>query len=139
MKFNKSKSESSEKRASIRKRLITRLVTLMLISLLISAPITIFSVPAIGSEPPLDSILNDLGFTNIALANIETFSPAMYNITLLAEFASYHDQNVLSYYAVETSNFHTSKHNVWSMRCCQMIWLSLLHGHGNQRSIKING
>jgi len=107
IRFNKNKSKKSEKKEKKRKRLISSLVTLMLISLLISAPVMLFSVVAIASEPSLPSILNDLGFTNIALTDVETFSPGTYNITLYAEFACYCDQNELSYYAVETSDFQT--------------------------------
>jgi len=107
IRFNKNKSKKSEKKEKKRKRLISSLVTLTLISLLISAPIMFFSVVAIASEPSLPSILNNLGFTNIALTDTETFSPGTYNITLYAEFAGYHGENELSYYAVETSNFET--------------------------------
>jgi len=106
-KFNKNKSENSETRVNTRKLLIICLFTLTLISLLISAPVTLFSTTVAATEPSLESILNDLGFTNIALADSETFSPGMYNATLLAEFAGYHGQNLLSHYAVETSNFQT--------------------------------
>ncbi|MHC3130142.1 MAG: DUF4114 domain-containing protein [Candidatus Bathyarchaeota archaeon] len=98
IRFNKNKSKKSEKKEKKRKRLI---------SLLISAPVMFFSVVAIASEPSLPSILNDLGFTKIVLTDTETFSSGMYNITLYAEFACYHSQNELSYYAVETSDFQT--------------------------------
>jgi len=107
IRLNKNKSETSEKREKKMKRLLPSLVTLMLISLLILAPVTLFSVSADDSESNLPVILNDLGFTNIALADVETFSPGMYNITLYAEFAGYNAQNELSYYAVETSDFQT--------------------------------
>jgi len=107
IRFNKNKSKKSEKKEKKRKRLIPSLVTLTLISLLISAPAMLFSAVAIACEPSLPSILNDLGFTNIALTDVETFSPGTYNITLYAEFACYCDQNELSYYAVETSDFQT--------------------------------
>ena len=107
IKFNKSKSENSRKKAKNRKQILTGIVTLTLISLLISAPTLIFSVAAVGSGHSLSSILNDLGFTNIALVDTETFSPGMYNITLLAEFASYYPLNVLSYYAVDTNDYQT--------------------------------
>jgi len=107
IRFNKNKSKKSEKKEKKRKRLIPSIVTLTLISLLISAPAMLFSAVAIACEPSLPSILNDLGFTNIALTDVETFSPGTYNITLYAEFACYCDQNELSYYAVETSDFQT--------------------------------
>jgi PKD repeat protein len=105
IRFNKNKSKKSEKKEKKRKRLISSLVTLTLISLLISAPVMLFSVVAIASEPSLPSILNDLGFTNIVLTDTETFSPGMYNITLYAEFAGYNAENELSYYTVETGDF----------------------------------
>jgi PKD repeat protein len=100
IRFNKNKSKK-------RKRLISSLLTLTLISLLISAPTLLFSQTVNAAEPSLPSILNTLGFTNIALTSTETFSPGMYNVTLYAEFAAYHTQNVLSYYVVGTSNFQT--------------------------------
>jgi PKD repeat protein len=103
IRFNKNKSKKEKKR----KRLISTLIPLTLISLLISAPVMLFSVVAIASEPSLPSILNDLGFTNIVLTDTETFSPGMYKITLYAEFAGYNAHNELSYYAVETSDFQT--------------------------------
>jgi PKD repeat protein len=107
IRFNKNKSKNSEKKEKKRKRLIHSLVTLTLISLLISAPTMLFSVTVNAAEPSLPSILNNLGFTNIDLTSTETFSPGMYNITLYAEFAGYHSQNELSYYAVGTSDFQT--------------------------------
>ncbi len=104
--FNKNKSENSEKKANKRKQLIPSLATLTLISLLlISAPLTLFSSTAFAAEPPMESILNDLGFTNIGLLEQETFSSGIYNFTLLAEFAYYHSLNELSYYPVETSDW----------------------------------
>ena len=99
-------NRNSEKKEKKRKRLGTRLITLTLISLLISAPLMLFSV-VIAAEPSLTSVLNNFGFTNIALTDTETFSPGTYNITLIAEFASYNAQNALSYYAVETCVFQT--------------------------------
>jgi len=101
IRFNKNKSKNSKKR----KLLISSLVTLTLISLLISSSLPLFSVTANGCDPSLTSILNELGFTNITLTDIETFSPGTYNITLYAEFADYPDKNELSYYAVGTCNF----------------------------------
>jgi PKD repeat protein len=107
IRFNKNRSENSGKKANKKKLLTNSLVTLTLISLLISAPVTLFSATATTSEPSLSSILNELGFTNIALTNVQTFSPGIYNITLMAEFANYVAQNELSYYAVGTSEFQT--------------------------------
>jgi PKD repeat protein len=103
IRFNK----KSEKKANKKKWLIAGLVILTLISLLILVPTTLFSAAANGSEPDFPSILNALGFTNIALTDIETFSPGIYNITLYAEFTCNSAQNELSYYTVETSDFQT--------------------------------
>jgi len=105
--FNKNKSKNSEKKEKKRKRLIPSLVTLTLISLLILSPLLLFSVTVNASEPSLPSLLNGLGFTNIALTDTETFLPGMYNITLYAELAGYNAENELSYYAVETSDYQT--------------------------------
>ncbi|MCW4016794.1 MAG: PKD domain-containing protein [Candidatus Bathyarchaeota archaeon] len=105
--FNKKNSASFESKVNTRKRLILSLVSLTLVALLISAPFTFLSVSAIDAEPSLDYILNDLGFTNIALADDQTFVPGIYNITLYAEIAGYHSVNVLSYYEVGTSDYQT--------------------------------
>jgi PKD repeat protein len=106
IRLNKNKGENSKK-ANNKKRLTNSLISLTLISLLILAPVTLFSATAASSEPSLDTILNDLGFTNIVLTDTQTFSQGIYNITLMAEFASYNAQNELSYYAVGTSEFQT--------------------------------
>ena len=107
IRFNKNMSKNSGKKANNKKRLTNSLVALTLISLLILAPVTLFSATASISEPSLGTFLNELGFTNIALTDVQTFSPNMYNITLMAEFANYNAQNELSYYAVGTSDFQT--------------------------------
>ncbi|HDQ05442.1 MAG TPA: PKD domain-containing protein, partial [Candidatus Bathyarchaeota archaeon] len=104
IRFNKNKSKTSEKKEK-RKLLISSLLTLTLISLLISSPTLLFPVKVNASEPSLTSIFNYLGFTNIALTDTETFSSGVYNIVLYAEFAGYHAENELSYYAVETSDY----------------------------------
>jgi len=46
----------------------------------------------------LTTILSNLGFENITLTDVETFSAGTYNITLYAEFAGWHYINELSYY-----------------------------------------
>jgi PKD repeat protein len=102
IRFNKNKSKNSGK-----KQILSFLVTLTLISLLVSAPTLLFPVTVNASTSALTSILDDLGFTNIALTDIETFPPGIYNVTLYAEFARYHDTNELSYYPVGTSDFQT--------------------------------
>ncbi|MFC1486237.1 PKD domain-containing protein [Thermoproteota archaeon] len=103
IRFNKSRTKRKKKK----KNLISFIVTLIVIFLLISAPVTLFSATVTATEPPLESALNNLGFTNIALEDIETFPSGMYNITLMAEFAGYRNQNVLSYYMLNTSDFQS--------------------------------
>ena len=90
-----------------KKRLTMSLVTLTLITLLILAPATLFLATVAASEPSLYSILNDLGFTNTTLTDVQTFPPGTYNITLIAEFANYHAQNELSYYIAGTDDYQT--------------------------------
>jgi uncharacterized repeat protein (TIGR02543 family) len=63
-----------------------------------------FIVPAQAAEPALPTILNYLGFTNVALTSVETFSAGTYNTTLYAEFAGWHDENELSYYELDDPN-----------------------------------
>jgi len=104
--FNKTRIEKSEKKEK-KRRMISSLVTLTLISFLILAPVLLFSAVGFAAEPDLPSIFNNLGFTNVVLTDTETFSPATYNVTLYAEFASYNNQNVLSHYPVNTSDFQT--------------------------------
>jgi uncharacterized repeat protein (TIGR02543 family) len=53
----------------------------------------------------LTEIFNTLGFTNVNETTVETFPAGTYNITLYAEFAGYCDENELSYYKVDTSDF----------------------------------
>ncbi len=57
------------------------------------------------AEPSLVAVLNNLGYTNIALSSVQTFSAGSYEAKLLAEFAGYHATNEFSYYPVSTSNF----------------------------------
>jgi PKD repeat protein len=103
-KLNKKKSGKSGKRT----RSTTSIVTLTLISLLlISAPVSLFSTTVFADEPSLSSLFNELGFTNIALSDVETFPSGIYQATLLAEFGGYHNINVLSYYSVGTSDHQT--------------------------------
>ncbi|MBT8172043.1 hypothetical protein KJN74_04150, partial [Candidatus Bathyarchaeota archaeon] len=106
IKFKKNR-EFKETKVNTRRIQKNNVVTLTLISLLMLTPILLFSVSARSYEPPIESVLNKLGFTNITLENIETFSPGLYNITLLAEFSGYHSRNVLSYYFVKTNEYQT--------------------------------
>lgn len=59
-------------------------------------------------EPSLPRILGKLGFTNISESTIETFPPNHnnLNVTLYVELAGFHDQNELSWYHVNTSEYH---------------------------------
>jgi len=84
------------------RRLIPVLFILLLSFLIVPTIIT----PAYASEPPLAEIFNNLGFTNIAEADAETFPAGTYNVTLYAEFAGYHDENELSFYEVGTSTYN---------------------------------
>ena len=103
-KLNNKKSENSGKR----KGLTTSIVTLTLISLLlISAPVALFSTTVYAAEPSLSSLLNELGFTNIVPSDVETFPSGIYQATFFAEFGTYNNINVLSYYPVETSDLQT--------------------------------
>ncbi len=91
---------------------ITRhnIVSLLLISLLIiSAPVTLFSTSTVAQhiESEYETILNGLGFTNIALSTLETFPAGKYQATLYAELAGYAEINVLSYYPTLTDNYQT--------------------------------
>ncbi len=107
IKVNKNKIKNYGKNLNRKKPLTISLFILILIVLLISTPIKLFSATASVYEPSLNSILSDLGFTNIALTGVQTFLPGTYNITLMAEFASYNAQNELSYYGIGTSDFRT--------------------------------
>ncbi|PVX24545.1 MAG: hypothetical protein CW691_07460, partial [Candidatus Bathyarchaeum sp.] len=106
MNYHITETKLNNKKANSRKRLISSLAAITLISLLIIAPTTISSVSA-SPEPTLETILNYLGYTNIAISDTETFPAGSYNITLFAEFAGYYYQNVLSYYEVGTSDHQT--------------------------------
>lgn len=64
-----------------------------------------FMFPVYAQEPSLEEVLNNLGFTNISEAVVETFPPGLYEIILYAEFANYHATNELSYYPVGSINY----------------------------------
>ncbi len=102
--FNRKKNESSEKRQQITKKVITSLITLTLISLLVFTPQMVF-VASASSEPSITSVLENSGFLNIELIDIESFPAGIYNISLFAEFAGYYNNNVLSYYVVGTTDY----------------------------------
>lgn len=62
-------------------------------------------IPVHASEPSLAEIFEHLGFTDVAVADVETFPAGLYEITLYAEFAAYRDENELSYYLVGSSTY----------------------------------
>jgi len=66
--------------------------------------IPFFVTPSHAAEPSLVQILENLGFTNIAQSSAQTFPASTYNITLLAEFAGWHQSNELSYYELNYPN-----------------------------------
>jgi len=82
------------------RKLIPGLFVLLLSFLIVPTII----IPVHASEPPLTEIFDNLGFTNIAETDVETFPAGSYNITLYAEFAAYCNENELNYYkAANTS------------------------------------
>ena len=79
----------------------------MLIGVFISLILTLsFSVRPTRAEESLETILATLGFTNVAESSVETFPAGFYEAILYAEIAGYSDTNELSYYPVNTSDFH---------------------------------
>lgn len=62
-------------------------------------------IPVHAPEPSLMDIFNYFHFTNVTETTVETFPAGKYNITLYAEFAAYYNENELSCYEVNTSNF----------------------------------
>jgi len=62
-------------------------------------------VPIHASENALPEVLNHLGFANVTEVDVETFPAGIYNITLYAEFAGYHNENELSYYEVGNTSY----------------------------------
>jgi len=64
-----------------------------------------FLIGEVRAEPSLVDILTQLGFTHLAESNATTFPAGTYNITLYAEFASYCNENELSYYQKGTQDF----------------------------------
>lgn len=64
-----------------------------------------FLMGEVRAEPSLVDVLTQLGFTHLAESNATTFPAGSYNITLYAEFASYCNENELSYYQKGTQDF----------------------------------
>jgi hypothetical protein len=79
----------------------------------LSAALLVFAVyfaapVSASSEPPLEDVLNYLGFNNVEqVTSIDvTFPAGTYLVTLYAEFAAYHDRNNLSYYEVGKTTYY---------------------------------
>ncbi|HER54653.1 MAG TPA: hypothetical protein ENO13_02000, partial [Candidatus Bathyarchaeota archaeon] len=104
--FKRMTTQSSKKSEQKKQKILTILIGLTLISLLVFTPQVAFFASA-SSELSLETILESSGFTNIELTDIETFPAGLYNITLFAEFAAYYNDNILSYYMVETADYYT--------------------------------
>jgi len=87
---------------------VTRSLKFLLLSLAVFSVVIpflpYFVVPVHAEEPTLATILSNLGFENITLTDVETFSAGTYNITLYAEFAGWHNINELSYYELNASD-----------------------------------
>jgi len=77
------------------------LVAIVAFGLLLPLSVSITS----ATEPSLEDILNNLGFTNIAELTVDIFPAGRYEVILYAEFAGYHETNELSFYPVNTSSF----------------------------------
>jgi len=89
------------------KHLGKSIAPLLLISLMLIIVSTTFTSSTVHAESGLPSVLNDLGFTNIAPSDVETFPAGIYQFTFFAEFAEYYDINTISYYPVETTDYQT--------------------------------
>ena len=77
------------------------LVAIVAFGLLLPLSVSITS----ATEPSLEDILNNLGFTNIVESTVDTFPAGRYETILYAKFAGYHETNELSFYPVNTSSF----------------------------------
>lgn len=84
------------------RRLASGMFVLVLSFLLIPCIV----IPVHAAEPSLVEVLDHLGFTNVVEADVGTFPPGLYDITLYAEFAAYSDRNELSFYEVSTSTYN---------------------------------
>ena len=63
------------------------------------------SIKPVHAEPSLTDTFTYLGFTNVTETTVEIFPKGLYEITLYAEFAGYHETNELRHYPVNTSDF----------------------------------
>lgn len=86
-----------------RKTISGLMPTLLLIGILAFA----FNIHLIkAQEDDLISILDTLGFTNIAESTDETFPPGTYEVTLYAEFSGWNASNELSWYIIGTTSYN---------------------------------
>lgn len=84
----------------------TNSTKLILLGIFISFTLLMpFFVRQTRAEESIETILNALGFTNVAESSVQTFPAGFYEAILYAEFAGYSDTNELSYYPVNTSDF----------------------------------
>jgi PKD repeat protein len=102
--FNKENNKEFLNITPVRSKIIP---TILISLLLISFPLTLFSIPTYGQhiENDYETILTDvLGFNHISLSSVETFPPGKYVAILYAELAGYSETNLLRYYPVLTYN-----------------------------------
>ena len=55
-------------------------------------------------EPSISEVLRGLGFTNVTQSPVQTFPSGLYEVVLYAEFAEYHESNMLMYYPLTNSS-----------------------------------
>jgi hypothetical protein len=86
---------------------LQRVSFVIVIMLFVASSISAIRVNAIpGGEPPLEDILDSVGYTQRTLLSTETFAPCTYKITMYAEYAGFRDSNQLRWYKVGTSTFN---------------------------------
>jgi hypothetical protein len=59
-----------------------------------------------AGEPPLENVLDTVGFLQRALVSTETFPAGNYRTTMYAEYAGFRDDNQLRWYKAGTSSFN---------------------------------
>lgn len=86
---------------------LKKILKIALLSTVLLVFAAYFITPA-KAEPSLITVLSELGFTNVQeiTAKDVTFPAGTYEVTLYAEFASYHDRNNLSYYEVGKTTYY---------------------------------
>jgi hypothetical protein len=86
-------------------RAYSRPILIVLITSLALVSISNISL-AWASDPNVVNILRQLGFTNIVETTDETFPTGIYDTTLYAEFADFHDRNNLTWYPEANTAAH---------------------------------